>query len=137
MQTFLCEDTFAESILHLDNRRLGKQRVEAKQIYDILTGNTGHWKNPNAWANHPAVRMWRGHESALADYYDFCILEWKHRGFNNNMNLICNLKILVYPPWYNQDLINSHRSNLLRKDYKYYSQFNWNVPDNLPYVWPV
>lgn len=30
----------------------------------------------------------------------------------------------------------SHQSNLLRKDYAYYSQFNWNVPDDLPYIWP-
>jgi geranylgeranyl diphosphate synthase type I len=30
----------------------------------------------------------------------------------------------------------SHRSNLLRKDSKYYSQFKWSEPNNLEYVWP-
>jgi hypothetical protein len=25
----------------------------------------------------------------------------------------------------------------LRKDYNYYSRYNWNVPTNLSYVWPV
>ena len=31
----------------------------------------------------------------------------------------------------------SYKSNLLRKFPAYYRQFHWNVPDDLPYVWPV
>jgi hypothetical protein len=42
------------------------------------------------------------------------------------------------PLWLgNQDFHNSHRSNLSRKDPVYYAQFNWDVPDNLPYIWPT
>lgn len=39
---------------------------------------------------------------------------------------------LPYP-----DFHASHRSNLLRKDPVWYSQFNWTEPNNLPYVWPI
>ena len=31
----------------------------------------------------------------------------------------------------------SHQSNLLRKEPAYYRQFGWNVPEDLPYFWPV
>lgn len=31
----------------------------------------------------------------------------------------------------------SHRSNLLRKEPEYYTQFGWTEPPDLPYVWPV
>ena len=56
MQTFLPDKSFVNSSRILDYRRLGKQRVEARQIYNILIGNT----KSNAWRNHPAVLMWRG-----------------------------------------------------------------------------
>lgn len=43
-----------------------------------------------------------------------------------------------YPPWIGrEDFHRSHQSNLLRKDKDYYGRFNWSVPDDLPYVWPV
>jgi hypothetical protein len=36
-----------------------------------------------------------------------------------------------------QKVIDSHRSNLLRKDPVFYGQYGWNVPPDLPYFWPV
>jgi hypothetical protein len=42
-----------------------------------------------------------------------------------------------YPPWLgNESFHASHRSNLLRKDFDYYSQFKWTEPTTLPYIWP-
>ena len=83
MQTFLPYEDFAESAQALDDRRLGKQRVEAKQIIDIIRkkrqrhneyiaqaiwrrvesveeGTYDAWKkkHPIGWENHPAVLMW-------------------------------------------------------------------------------
>jgi len=90
MQTFLPYVDFYKSLSCLDNKRLGKQRVEARQIYNIITGNTSHWKNPKAWANHPAVLMWKGYSHALALYHDTAILVWESRGNNNTMELKLN-----------------------------------------------
>jgi hypothetical protein len=134
MQTFLPLPSMGESIRCLDNKRLGKQRVEAFQILKALRGE---YKKTGAWENHPATKMWRGYEDALTLYKDLCIEEWILRGFNNNMEFkkehTSNL-----PPWIGRDSIHaSHRSNLLRKDSDHYSQFNWKEPDDLPYVWPV
>ena len=36
----------------LDNKRLGKQRVEAYQIIRALTGES------QGWIHHPATKMW-------------------------------------------------------------------------------
>lgn len=83
MQTFLPYVNFYESAKCLDYRRLGKQRVQAKQIYDILTGNT----KSKAWSNHPATKMWSGYEDALALYYNEIVVEWIARGYKNNMPL--------------------------------------------------
>jgi hypothetical protein len=110
---------------------LGKQRVEARQIYNILTGQ----QQSNAWKHHPAVLMWKGFENALALYHNLCIEEWIKRGYKNNMPLL-EVKNVVYPFWFgNEKFHSSHRSNLLRKDFTYYSKFGWTEENNLPYIW--
>jgi hypothetical protein len=77
MQTFLPYQSFIQSASCLDMRRLGKQRVETKQILIALS-------NPNyGWHNHPAVKMWKGYESTLAYYgYTMCY-EWRLQGYND------------------------------------------------------
>lgn len=130
MQTFLPYASFTDTVRCLDWRRLGKQRVEACQILNTLRGLT------DGWANHPAVKMWKGYEPALAAYMNCCISEWIKRGYNNNM-LLEPVEDYVLPDWIGWDDFHaSHRSNLLRKDAIYYGQFGWIEPDNLPYVWP-
>lgn len=135
MQTFLPYPSFTESAYCLDYRRLGKQRVEAYQIYRTLTGAG------KGWENHPATRMWRGHELALAAYFNAIKREWVRRGYKNTMlDLFVPDIPFAYelPNWFgNKEFHASHRSNLLRKDPVWYSQFDWKEPDNLPYVWPV
>lgn len=132
MQTFLPYAEFKNTVKCLDYRRLGRQRVEAKQILNVLQGKT------TAWANHPAVKMWRGFEEALKLYHNTCILEWINRGYTNNMPLaIMREYNLKYPRFLGlKEFHESHQSNLLRKDFAYYSQFNWNVKTNLSYYWP-
>ena len=47
-----------------------------------------------------------------------------------------NYNKIIYPHWLGYEPFHaSHRSNLLRKDAEYYSQFGWTEPDNLPYIW--
>ena len=79
-----------ESLKSLDWRRLGKQRVEAKQILNVLLERT----DTKGWRNHPITRMWAGYESALQLYFNLCVKEWVGRGYNNNMELrLLNLPI--------------------------------------------
>ena len=132
MQTFLPYSDFYKSIKCLDYKRLGKQRVEAKQILNALRGKS------KGWVNHPATKMWKGYEDALSFYHNLCILEWTNRGFNNTMELEIVGEEMNLPIWLgNEDFHNSHKSNLLRKDPIFYGKFGWNVPHDLPYIWPV
>lgn len=133
MQTFLPHPSFEQSLACLDFRRLNKQRLEALQIYKIITGIS-----PNSrWRNHPAVRMWRGSSESLALYYNLCIEEWVQRGYVNNMIKIEIPHRIKYPIWFGRyDFHASHRSNLLRKNPEFYSRYGWIEPDTLPYIWP-
>ena len=134
MQTFLPYSMFIMSAECLDYRRLGKQRVEARQIYNILTGTA----KSNAWAHHPAVLMWKGYENLLAAYHNCMIQEWINRGYKNTMPYLPVTQPLKVPDWMvNQNFIDSHRSNLLRKDPVFYGKYNWGVSPDLPYVWPI
>ena len=130
MQTFLPYADFKRSAESLDNKRLGKQRVEAMQIYKACVLDDYGWKS------HPAVKMWVGHEPALLEYMDTMIKTWIGRGFNNTMGIVGADEDITLPPWMGDErLHSSHRSNLLRKDEKFYSQFNWTEPHDMPYYW--
>ena len=131
MQTFLPYPDFRKSAKCLDYKRLGKQRVEARQILDCIT-------TPNTWRNHPAVLMWEKHTSVLKLYYNHMVEEWIARGYNNTMDLYTVSYIYEYPRWFGDQRFHaSHRSNLLRKNPEYYSQFQWTESNNLPYFWPT
>ena len=140
MQTFLPYPDFVKSAQCLDNKRLGKQRVECLQILRTLAGIT------KGWQNHPAVKMWKGREHNLILYGMAMCREWIERGFKDtcydkisSFYKLFNGKYIYANPHFigNEEFHNSHRSNLLRKDKEYYSKFKWDVPDNLPYVWPI
>ena len=147
MQTFLPYKDFKASAECLDMKRLGKQRVEAYQILKILMGLGKVNKNGKvAWENHPAVRMWRGYEYFLKDYIAAICAEWVYRGYKDTIaqktsDLFRNTTIAmkVKPPeWLGNDKFHaSHRSNLLRKDKRYYGGYGWLESNDLPYVWPV
>ncbi len=132
MQTFLPYKSFKNSLQSLDWRRLGKQRVEAHQILNVLLGRT----TTKGWVNHPITKMWKGYEPALQLYFNMCVEEWVSRGYNNNMLLEDITEPIVFPHWLGNDLFHSsHRANLLRKDKEYYSKFMWNEDSSNPYCW--
>jgi len=133
VQTFLPYDDFQKSVEVLDYKRLGKQRVETFQVLNILLERTP----TKGWRNHPVTLMWTGYESALQMYQNITISEWINRGYNNTMKFEeITLNNIVMPPWFGDNRIHqSHRSNLLRKDYTYYSQY-FDEPSDLEYFWP-
>ena len=134
MQTFLPYKSFNESFKVLDYRRLGKQRVEAMQILNVLLGR----RKTKGWVNHPATKMWKGYENALKQYLNECIEHWIARGYNNNMKKEIIEGKIEYPHWLGDDKFHStHRSNLLRKDKEFYSKYLWTEADNMEYYWPV
>jgi len=140
MQTFLPYPSVWESVLCLDNKRLGKQRVEAWQLIDILTKKekSKSWR----WYNHPAVKMWDGYIDALKFYYNMALITWDIRGFNNiKLQMIDFLKHpspLLFPKWFGDDKFHSaHRAALLYKDYDYYKHFGWKEKPKLNYYWPI
>jgi hypothetical protein len=131
MQTFLPYKSMGQSVRCLDYRRLGKQRVEAFQILNALSGKS------KGWTNHPATKMWRGFETALAFYKDLCIEEWVRRGYNNTMKQEASYGAIVLPKWMgDEDFHASHRSNLLKKDPEFYGKFGWTEATDLDYLWP-
>jgi hypothetical protein len=133
MQTFLPYKDFKKSIQVLDYRRLGKQRVETFQVLNVLLNRT----STTGWINHPVTKMWRGYESALQLYQNFTISEWIKRGYKNNMEFEIIENEVLMPSWLGDERLHrSHRSNLLRKDWEYYSTY-FNEDPSLPYFWPL
>lgn len=139
MQTFLPYASFAESARCLDTLRLGKQRVECKQILLALVDPT------YGWQNHPAKRMWEGHVAALAEYMREICIEWRGRGCSDTCldwlvrahGHRLDAPDLALPSWLGDAAFHdSHKSNLLRKAPAHYAKFGWMVLPNLPYVWP-
>lgn len=144
MQTFLPYPNFIKSLNALDNKRLGKQRVEAMQILNILKGRAKPHLNTGriAWANHPAVLMWKGYEDTLAHYYNMTLTIWVEKGFKNNMTYETYINSQItydYPEWiYDPKFCLSHQSNLIRKDPTFYRPiFGNDIPDDLEYFWPT
>lgn len=148
MQTFLPYPNFIDSARCLDYRRLGKQRVECKQLLQALGVPVGGPlpAKPSSWRNHPAARMWQGHEYSLSVYGIAVCREWRDRGYKDTLcpqfmdaaNFILRHgNESAAPEWLGCDAFHaSHRSNLLRKLPEHYSQFGWSEPDDLSYVWP-
>ena len=79
IQTFLPYPDFTQTARVLDYRRLGKQRVETKQLILALT------KPDYGWKNHPAAKMWRGYVPLLAEYGCVVCQEWRDRGYNDTL----------------------------------------------------
>jgi hypothetical protein len=134
MQTFLPYPNIEQSLKSLEFKRLGKQRVEAFQILNIILKRT----NSDAWKNHPVIKMWKKHPNALKLYYNQSIKEWISRGYKNNMKFEKIRGKTIFPDWWgNKKFHDSHKSNLLRKNSEYYSQFNWDISSEIPYFWPI
>lgn len=73
--------------------------------------------------------------------------EWIKRGYKDTLRpyfveqfnrlLLKNESSWLDPTWLTNEFCLSHRSNLIRKMPEHYGPMWPDVPDNLPYVWPV
>jgi len=155
MQTFLPLPDYLESMRCLDKSRLGNQVW--REGMTLIRGG---------WKNHPACKMWKGHEYHLGLYLLAGCDALSERGkdypeIRKKIKLEMRKHKNTGPPtWIGADDFHaSHRSNLLRKvdeaqkkaaetkkdrdirnakyQKEWYQQFNWSEPSTLPYVWPV
>jgi hypothetical protein len=155
IQTFLPYPDFDRCAAVLDDRRLGKQRVETLQVMQVILRL--RWNNPagvietfvpKGWRSHPCVLMWQEHGCALGQYQGAICDEWISRGFNDTC--LAKTRGLLEaadaiqpvsrtpPPWLGDATLHlSHQSNLIRKDPDVYATVFPGVPPDLPYVWPV
>jgi hypothetical protein len=163
MQTFVpLTSSFEDIARTLDRARLNKQALEGWQILMTLLelDPQGNHRVPRGWVNHPAVKMWRGHEITLYLYIQAMVEEWKRRGYKSTIGDKAKETIRVAiaagvldpkgstpPSWVSDSqtfkkVAASHRAALLSKDYEWYSQFEWpedtgSRPEAYDYVWPV
>lgn len=134
MQTFLPLPDFDATARLLDWRRLGKQRVEAWMLHDLLTDPGSRFRS---WRAHPVVRMWQGHDEALSLYFWAMVDEWKRRGYRSVIELPRPRGRVVLPPWLGDERLHaSHRSMLLAKAPEWYGRFGWTEAPGGPYWWP-
>lgn len=144
-------NVFKKTALILDNKRLGKQRVEARDILVILGNKKPSWMSKKQfhfllrrYSNHPAVKQWKDSEYFLFMYLVFIVFYWKFKGYKDNClkqaekfvfketKLFLNNKFPEFV--FNQRFITAHRSNLLRKDLIYYRKF-FHCKKDLSYLW--
>lgn len=132
MQTFLPWRSFTASAGVLDYRRLGKQRVEARQLIDTLEGKKSGWRN------HPACIMWEGHVDCLKEYFNIMSAAWMERGYTHSMGFYKIPDSYDDPWWMGKEAFHlSHRSNLKRKNPTYYTdKFEDGLQIDIPYCWP-
>jgi len=151
MQTFLPEADFQEAAMRLDRKRLIKQSVENLQILKSLSG----MYESGAWSNHPAVKMWRGHEDFLFLYNEAIIKEIILRGYKNTTHIqfdeIYEENFLGLesdtPRWLNNKKLHyTHKGRLFEKDpehYYFYSDFadykemGYTCCESCNYYWPT
>ena len=132
--TFVISNNPIDTFKILDVKRLGKQRLEAQMIIQILEG-----KKTNGYINHPMTKMWDGYVGGLKHYFNLCIDEWVRRGYKNKMEKYTDDtsgasalwsgkpdlggSISEVLPWwfFNSQIHETMKASLIRKDEDYYS----------------
>jgi|LauGreDrversion4_2_1035121.scaffolds.fasta_scaffold07546_13 hypothetical protein len=143
MQVFSMHYDYHQTAKELDYKRLGKQRVESWQILGTIQKKKDGLTKA-AWINHPCIKIWYNCELALVNYSIAICEEWIKRGYKDTMlDRFLNMKEVFEKQNYSSDLPSlygvekfhlSHQSNLLKKDFNYYSKL-YDVPNDLPYYW--
>ena len=133
MQTFITNrPEFGWGVAQLDQKRLVKQLLEARQIMSALAGDT------KGWLNHPATKMWRGKEDLLYKYSVAVALEMSERKYTYENNLftisttyssILNDKVAPTNKRFSlhdlSRIIYTHRGRLYEKDPEHY--WYWHI----------
>jgi len=158
MQIFLPFANFRKSLECLDNKRLGKQRVEAFQVYMLLTRDAA---SNSHWLRHPVLKMWRGYELALRHYIIECCSVWITRKTKDGSRFFSNAKMdenietykirlsaqeqkrMQLPPFIGLDRFHDshkamlfHKGKLRSESTNHYEQFH-DYAHITGYYWPV
>ncbi len=151
MQTFLPESNFETTAKNLDRKRLIKQSVENLQILKSLSG----MYSSGAWSNHPAVKMWKGHEDWLFLYNEAIIKDIIQRGYKNTTHIEFDdiyeknfMGMESDKPWWlgDNNLHYTHKGRLFEKnpehywfyqDYSDYKESGYTCCQKCNYYWPV
>ena len=144
MQTFLPYASFERSarrIWSASTRCLPSRRGSSTRALHV----PGY-----GWRHHPAVRMWRGCDEALAAYGLAVCGVWARAGCADTVagKLVAELgheprrqaelrRLGLLPRWLGRRAFHlAHRSALIAKDPGWYRPRFPGVPEGLPYVWP-
>lgn len=142
MQVFLSEYKFEDVAKALDTKRLVKQLLEGRQILQTLSGESAGWRN------HPAVKMFIGHEGVLYLYLTAIRDEMKSRGYKweNNWEVIervhtqyfPNQERAILPEWMDGEefdrVVITHRGRLYAKAPELYPQYELEYNIHRDYV---
>ncbi len=133
MNVFAPVPNLKESVCYLDPSRLGNQIYREALV--LIRGG---------WPAHPVSKIWTAHKHALAQYCLYGLEELARRGryyphwISVYQNYLKEFPDTGLPPIIGHEPFHrAMRSNLLRKNYEYYSKFGWNEPINLPYIWKI
>ncbi len=134
VNTFVISDDPTTCAQNLDRKRLGKQRVEAYQVLNIITGKT----DTKGFTNHPLCKMWYGFDKGLMYYINCMIDEWVKRGYKNTMKKYDDVCSDDLPWWYtNKQIQYANMASLVRKEPEYY-KLKFIYPDKYEsygYIW--
>lgn len=140
MQTFLPFSDYNNTAWVLDNKRLGKQRVESLQIMKALI-DPGY-----GWRTHPATVMWAPYPDELLHYTFAICREWRKRGFNDTVTQKIWVIFISHfrrwprkqkPIWIGDERLHiSHQSSLKKKDPEFYQNYFKEAPEFTEYFWP-
>jgi len=116
MQVFMPYTNITQSVKCLDNKRLGKQRIEIKYMLEMMYGMWPERK-------HPVITMWEDYPNFLHVIYYNTVCEWIDRGCKNTLPV--ELEFMhddwTVPPWL-EDYTYQYKALLLHKDYEFYSK---------------
>ncbi|MCX8187189.1 MAG: pyrimidine dimer DNA glycosylase [Nitrososphaeria archaeon] len=92
MQIFRPYIDWRLSAAALDDKRLGKQRVECKQVLKAILRRLNLINDgKRGWLNHPIVLMYyndgRAYIQDLVSFFQACVDEWKRREFTSTISL--------------------------------------------------
>jgi len=144
MQTFITDYDFSKSAKNLDRKRLGSQIYEGIHILASLLDKNEDLINPKRdVSNHPAAKLWIGYERELMNYIKVHMVEWADRGYSSDINIGNYLMLAAYilpfdnvPYWVTDELIETHRSVLVKKDKLYYKEiFGYVAIKEMRYTW--
>lgn len=149
MITWMTRRSMGLTAADLDTPRLALQLKQTKLILDKMGG----LEVEDIPDNHPVLRMWEGYDIALCIYGMMMSAEWHmNRGYADKscfefFDICQEIKAalreedqptaFVSPPWFQDvDVLRSHRSNLLRRKHKFYSDVWTKIDEGWPYIWP-